>query len=111
MKRIQKQSIWKYDQTIAFAKTQPQRNKPDERLMLEKIGIDWHSDYCPYCEKYLDFKKSNACFNCPLSNNEKSTIGSENCCNGLWEKMNKAKTWKTWRKYAELIIEYIKEHG
>lgn len=103
--RLQKSAISHYDTMIIFAENQPGRNVPSLYYMLRQIGKTWKSDSCPYCKKYKDI-----CDNCFLGTSN-GILNELGCCGGLWNKMNAAKTWKTWVKYAKLIREYIIEHG
>lgn len=86
---------------IAFAKKQNLKEEPNTATMIAAIGETWYSKNCPYCKEYY----RQGCDICPLN-----TPGSS-CCNGIWVKMNYAKTWREWIKYAKKVIKYIKENG
>jgi hypothetical protein len=115
MKKIQQQAISHYNRMIKWVKTQDPKQYPDECFMEQEIGEDWFGDGCPYCKINMaeEYDEKHAeCEKCPLSKNgAEQGIGTGNCCNGLWKKMARSKTWKTWLKYAELIKQYIIEKG
>jgi predicted amidophosphoribosyltransferase len=100
MKRIQQQAIEHYDRMIAWAEKQPARDHADFSKMEIEIHEDYYSEDCVYCQKFI-YK----CRICPLGNE------IEQCCNELWFKMDDAKTWRTWLKYARLVRQYIIDNG
>ena len=111
---MKKESIAKYRKMIRWAKKQ----NPYERIrsecsafgtsgqisMRDEIGVDWSDISCPYCDAYQDTD------NCKLGDGGYCDSG-ENCCSGLWLKMHKSRTWKTWIPAAEKVLKYIQENG
>jgi len=100
-----------YDRMIAWVKTTRKfRQRPKMMDMLSSIGKYWYGEYCLYCKEYSTM---GGCNDCPLHTDIVGEPSSSNrcCCNGLWAKMAKAKTWQTWLKYAEQVRAYIKKHG
>ena len=117
MPQYKKDAIAHYKRMIKWAKTQPQRGEwPEYDVMSDNIHEDWYALHCSYCAKFMSHEDDvyNPCYLCPLSLfKEKSFPIDEGkiCCNGLWAKINEAKTWSTWIKRAEKVLEYIKENG
>lgn len=112
-KSVKQKAIEHYERMIEWVKKRPKRNIPDSFSMELDIGESWYGEYCSYCEKYYDYEcededEYEGCPKCPLSNSGKRGF---TCCDGLWKKMDEAKTWGTWIKYAEKTLEYIKEQG
>jgi len=75
-------------------------------LLIDKIGIieselgeHWYSGYCSYCREHRK-----VCSSCNL-------WSARGCCDGLWGKMSKAKTWKKWVFWATKVLQYIIENG
>jgi hypothetical protein len=120
---MKERSILKYDLLIAWAKCQQyifKNKETDSDVMLASIGIDWYTDSCEYCEKHFDIASS--CIECPLSLIYKTKTKTKHktnavtrrtvwCCDGLWLKMSRSRTWGEWAKNAELVRDYIKENG
>jgi len=101
-KSIKQKAIEHYDRMIAWAEKQRVNGFPLLTIMFDEIGEHWDGEYCPYCLTY----KSCSC--CNLDIISKATF---HCCNGLWSKMYRAKTWKTWIKYAKQVRQYIIDNG
>ncbi|MFA5423957.1 MAG: hypothetical protein WC374_08885 [Phycisphaerae bacterium] len=93
-----------YDGMIKWAKKQKPRARANAFDMLIETDQEWHSDDCPYCKQ-----KRDDCLSCPL--NGEVTFSHESCCGGLWEKMDKSKTWASWITAAEKVRKYIKKNG
>jgi len=106
-KSMRQRSLEKYDKMIAYAERQPQKECPDHIRMTKEISLTWYADSCPYCQKFV----VSDCRNCPLLYGEfdDDTYETRHCCRGLWTKMDSAKTWKTWLRYANLIRKYIED--
>ena len=103
MKRIQKQAIEHYDRMIEWARTQPTGDKPSSDLMGELFKEGYGAYDCPYCKKYqVD------CILCKLTGKYPEATY---CCNGLYSKMCKSKTWRQWIIRAKKVREYIRENG
>jgi hypothetical protein len=110
-KSIKQQTIESYNKKIKWMEKQPLREKPDYKKMYKTIGIGIGAMSCPYCHKYLQM---HYCFNCKLNPTEKGLWEESSeiyCCNGLWLKMKKARTYKTAIKYAKLVRQYIIDNG
>jgi hypothetical protein len=107
MKQIQREAISHYDRMIKYAQTQDSLDMPDQEQ------INWHGWECSYCARYSsDRVEERKCIGCPLSKDGIAMVwGSKNCCAGLWSKMDRALTWKTWLKYARLVRQYIIDNG
>ena len=99
---MKRKAIAHYKRMIKWAKTQNPRARADIVKMSYELKDCWSSDECVYCEEYI------FCGECPLAS---PNWEIEGCCGGLWDKMDDARTWKTWIKYAEQVLEYIKENG
>ena len=110
---LKKLTLKKYNEMIEWANTQKKTRYPYESLMEDEIKKGWHGDDCPYCMKYYDVDPSDddiePCRECPLNVHKHKY--SVSCCKGLWKKMDEARTWKSWIKYAEKIVEFVKENG
>jgi hypothetical protein len=100
-------AIKHYEKMIAWAKKQRPRKRVDIFFMGNSISQIWISTYCSYCLVYLGCVLQKTGKKCPLYEANAWDV----CCNELWRKMDKAKTWGTWVKRAEKVLEYIKEHG
>lgn len=99
MNKLQKDAIAHYNRMIKWAKTQSQNSTPLSHVMNMEIKEGWGGADCSYCRAYLE-----NCDDCSLSK-------SYRCCNELWYKMDVAKTWSEWIKYAQKIKQYIKDNG
>ena len=95
-----------YNKMIRWAEKQPKHGSVDPTVMEDEIGECWEGDYCSYCKH----AKNNLCDGCPLFRGLKK-FNVENCCDGLWQAMDKSKTWGTWTKRAKKVMEYIESHG
>ena len=93
-----------YGRMIAWAKTRPENEFPNDDDMIAGIGEEWHSKDCSFCQKYFNTYMNDRCTLCPLNDGAV-------CCGGLWSKMNSAVTWGEWIAAAEKVKEYIIEHG
>lgn len=111
-------SVAKYNLKIVWAKQQPKNKKVRRIDMMYEIRIDWFSDYCDFCDAYVDERKG--CSKCPLSEFYKDRktdtttyegVLTDWCCFGLWIKMNHSKTWGEWVERAEDVLEFIKKNG
>lgn len=114
---IQRMAIDHYTRMIEWAKTQRQTDQALLSSMESAIKEGWYADYCPYCKYYktgeiYDFRYD--CGVCPLDIAVRSRNGfgpSSLCCGRLWRRMDRSKTWKTWVKRAEKVMEFIETHG
>jgi hypothetical protein len=104
--KLKKEALAHYDRMIAWVEKQPAGNESNHIAMFIEIGERYYGDHCPYCQKYGD--SIYECQGCELRGSEE--LGTA-CCDGLWNKMVDAKTWKTWLKYAKLVKEYIEKNG
>jgi hypothetical protein len=118
--KLKKETLAHYDRMITWAKKQNELDQPNDKLMLSLLNETWKGFFCKYCiyysgffdEQNTSFCKNNTYGNCPLNPNKanfKKT--SMYCCNGLWSKMNRSKTWEEWIVNAKLVKKYIKENG
>jgi hypothetical protein len=107
-KEMQTESIKKYKKKIAWAKTQDPKLRPNFQKMRAAIDMDCSVYSCPYCGEYR-IKRNSSCYLCPLYCMTRYKLFD--CCAGLWRKMVFCGTWKTWIKYAEKVLQYIKDHG
>jgi hypothetical protein len=114
MPKMKEVSIERYEEKIAWAKTQDPDGFPIGDRMRNAIWHSWTASSCPYCQKYYN-KLTNTCNTCLLYDDddcyENDSDASEYCCSGLWAEMNCSKTWSEWISNAEKVLEYIKEHG
>jgi hypothetical protein len=109
MKRIQKKALAHYDRMIKWAEKQPLGGHADNSMHYE-LGESEYGEDCSYCKKYYQIG------GCLLNSNDREKPCSipwytNHCCNGLWDKMESAKTWGTWIKYAKQVRDYIRENG
>lgn len=102
MTELQEKAIAHYDRMIAWAKTRPEKGIKAFMQMRLTIGEEWGGGYCPYCNTY-HISLGN-CGACPLGDDD-------NCCGGLWWKLNAAETWGEWIVAAEAVKQYIIENG
>ena len=91
------QALKHYNRMIKYARSMEPKGKISWRKMEKEIGESWFSGNCSYCENY-------SCDLCKLQE-------EAGCCDGLWTKMNRAKTWDEFVKRAIAVREYIKENG
>ena len=103
MNQLKKDSVERYDEKIAWAKTQNPDGWVNEWTMKYEIGDGWDAGSCPYCIKY-SISCSNGASRCPLK-------VISNCCNGLWCQMDESPTWKDWIYWAERVRIYILLRG
>lgn len=104
-KSLKANALAHYDRMIAWASKQNKRRVPDTFKMRLAIGETASGYFCPYCIKYDSY-----CKKCPLFTPNTDNV-SDGCCNGLWRKMNDAKTWGLWLVYAKKVRAYIEVHG
>ncbi len=112
-KYIKKLALSMYALKIAWAELQDPKTKVNYKDMEDEIKISWYSYDCPYCVDYIEtIIELEECINCPLYVAKKRNLNNtKHCCNGIWYKMDKAKTWKEWIKYAKKMVIYIEENG
>ena len=105
--QLKKRTIKHYNKMLEEANKFPQKGMPNYLELSE----DWGSNTCPFCNEFKAYNCFNdSCYRCPLCGTDKLKLDpSYYCCNGLWEKMDNARTWKTWKKYAQLIIEMVEK--
>ena len=104
---IQKKAIKHYDKMIAWAKQQLPNACVNNLHMLDAVKAHWSAEHCVYCAEL-----GCVCHKCPLlAYTSTKTVGDNKCCAGLWTKMNKAKTWKSWIYHAEKVRDYIVRYG
>jgi hypothetical protein len=99
MKDLKQEAISHYDKMITWAKKQKHDKGVVKGEMLSDIGEHWGGDFCEYCTEFV-------CSKCPLSK-EQHFPPRLVCCDSLWGKMTRAKTWRDWIYFAEKIREYI----
>jgi hypothetical protein len=101
MDNIKQEALEHYHWMMIWAGIQD----PGEVLNIYDMGLqlgeDWGGDNCIYCEvcNCNDLES-----NCPLDNHEE-------CCSGLWLKMNDSETWSEWIENAWAVHQYIVENG
>jgi len=100
MDTIKQKSLDHYDRMIAWAGKQKPNEYADLKKMKYYINEVPGAMDCTYCQKYK------WCWGCELRG-----VSGSGCCNGLYDKMCNAKTWKTWIKRAKKVREYIKDNG
>jgi hypothetical protein len=106
MDSVKQKAIKHYQRMIAWAEKQPPREKASFMVMDDSISESYGSINCAYCIKY----KCCCQLGCPLYRRPKNLYLSV-CCNGLWSKMFRSKTWGTWVKRAKKVLEYIEVNG
>lgn len=108
LKKLQKEALDHYDRMIKWVEEEELNplNPSDFHIMKACTNENWYGEYCSYCREVRS-----DCNKCILNDSEYADEWHRNCCSTLWYKMNEAKTWKTWLKYAKLVREYIKENG
>jgi hypothetical protein len=102
--RLKAKALAHYDRMIAWALAQKPKGMPTREAMESGIGEYWSGRYCSYC---LHRSKASLCHNCQLQ----SEATPYECCNGLWSELYRARTWKTWIKWAHRVREYIAANG
>jgi|GEM_PF-2203726 len=95
-----------YNRMMAWAKTQPEGERVDILKMEDEIGENWYASSCPYCRRYY-YGKRTGCIQCPLGSSEYS----QDCCDGLWKKMDNSQTWGEWIERAKAVKKYVWKHG
>ena len=103
---LQIKALAHYDRMIAWVKTRPENESPNDEDMIAGIDENWYGEDCPFCRTYFNDETDEAHPRslCPLSYRYQ-------CCGGLWVKMDNAETWGEWIAAAEKVKEYIIEHG
>jgi len=100
-KTDKEKGIAHYKRMIEWAKTRNQYlEKPNLRLMYNKLGESYSSNDCVLCKKFLDHPR---CLNCPFH-------GTKNDCRkegSLHDKMAKAGCWMEWIEYAEEMVKTL----
>ncbi len=97
-----------YEKMIQWVeKTQDLKDKPKHVDMFRGIQETWDGEFCPCCDAFHEATDNAECEECPLRNYKKPF--PRYCCNGLWDKMNHANTWKKWLKYAKKIQRFIEK--
>jgi hypothetical protein len=116
MNKLQKETIAHYNRMIKYAKAHiDEKMDPYEACeeMESEIGEDWHTNSCIYCKHY-GLRRISFPPICPLAVFNDKFIncgGWDNCCNGLWSKLEQVQNWKDWIEAAKEVKKYIRENG
>ena len=87
--------------------------KPNPFAMFKRIGESWMGEYCPHCLRYRQnvSMSERSAKKCPLGGDDDLYVCPGGCCDGLWNRMALARTWKEWIKRAGDVEEYIRRNG
>ena len=99
MLKTKNEAIQHYDKMIKWAEKQNKYKIPSVSKMYYEIKTTWAGQHCSYCNIH-----NTTCFLCELHS-------KNSCCDGLWLRMDRSKTWKEWIKYAKKIKRFIEKNG
>lgn len=114
---LREKSLKHYDRMILIVKALIAAGdglkKPDEDALEALLGENWYAGDCVYCQKHADtderkYKSDDDCGKCPLTEKPSDV---ENCCNGLWRRLENARTWEAWLERAIKVKAYIAKKG
>jgi hypothetical protein len=75
---------------------------------MMKYGKNYFKKYSVWSQRLFSDRMKKGCTLCPLILHSKKP---NDCCNGLWVKLNDAKTLPDWLFFLQEIKNFVKKYG